>query len=148
MECAPLYWVKQNGQWYEFTLHGLRQLDLYAPVRHVNFYESLAYAEWSGCRLATEAEWEYGIQQKEKAFSQVYDEVWQWTQSAYQPYPGFEKPLGAVGEYNGKFMCNQMVLRGGCQLTSDHHTRPTYRNFFYPQDQWPMTGIRLAKSAE
>lgn len=146
LECAPLYWVKQNGQWYEFTLHGLRQLDLYAPVRHVNFYESLAYAEWSGCRLSTESEWEYSIQKNEKAFSQLYDEVWQWTQSAYQPYPGFEKPLGAVGEYNGKFMCNQMVLRGGCQLTSVNHTRPTYRNFFYPQDQWPMTGIRLAKN--
>ena len=163
--CAPLYWVKENNQWFEFSLHGLQPLDLYAPVKHVNFYESLAFAAWSGCRLATEAEWEHGIKQTIKqsenksqrepthlrkpqpSIKQIYEQVWQWTQSAYQPYPGFKKPDGAVGEYNGKFMCNQMVLRGGCQLTSPGHTRATYRNFFYPQDQWPMTGIRLAKDA-
>jgi ergothioneine biosynthesis protein EgtB len=159
--CAPLYWVKKDNQWFEFSMQGLQPLDLYAPVRHVNFYESLAYAQWSGCRLATEAEWEHGVKQSVKqilresadlrkgqaAIKQVDNEVWQWTQSAYQPYPGFKKPEGAVGEYNGKFMCNQMVLRGGCQLTSPDHTRATYRNFFYPQDQWPMTGIRLAKDA-
>lgn len=144
---APLYWKKQNGQWYEFTLHGLQPLDLYAPVRHVNFYEAQAYTQWSGCRLATEAEWEHAVKHnKDNSIKQTQDEVWQWTQSAYQPYPGFEKPDGAVGEYNGKFMCNQMVLKGGCQFTPENHTRPTYRNFFYPQDQWPMTGIRLAKS--
>jgi len=144
---SPLYWIKQNDQWYEFSLHGLQPLDLYAPVRHVNFYESQAYAQWSDCRLATEAEWEHAVKNNnENGIKQTQNEAWQWTQSAYQPYPGFIKPDGAVGEYNGKFMCNQMVLKGGCIFTPENHTRTTYRNFFYPQDQWPMTGIRLAKN--
>lgn len=143
---APCYWVKQGGQWFEFTLNGLTPLDLYAPVKHVNFYEAMAYAQWSGCRLATEAEWEHAVLEKPSRITQVHDQVWQWTQSAYQPYPGFKKPDGAVGEYNGKFMCNQMVLRGGCELTPDGHSHISYRNFFYPEDQWVMAGIRLAKS--
>jgi formylglycine-generating enzyme required for sulfatase activity len=110
----------------------------------VNFYEAYAYAQWAGCRLPTEFEWEHAIKHQVQNFTQIQDQAWQWTQSAYQPYPGFKKPQGAVGEYNGKFMCNQMVLRGGSQLTPEAHARLTYRNFFYPQDQWPMTGIRLA----
>mgnify|MGYP005992463567 CR=1 FL=1 len=143
---APCYWIQKQGQWFEFTLNGLIPLDLYAPVKHVNFYEAMAYAQWSGCRLATEAEWERGVLEKPSQIMQVHDHVWQWTQSAYQPYPGFKKPDGAVGEYNGKFMCNQMVLRGGCEFTPDGHARISYRNFFYPEDQWVMAGIRLAKN--
>jgi ergothioneine biosynthesis protein EgtB len=141
---SPLYWLKKHGQWFEFGLNGLQPLNLYKPVTHVNFYEAYAYAQWAECRLPSEFEWEHAIKQQGGDFTQIKDQAWQWTQSAYQPYPKFKKPSGAVGEYNGKFMCNQMVLRGGCQLTSDNHARLTYRNFFYPQDQWPMTGIRLA----
>ncbi len=141
---APLYWLKERGQWFEFGLNGLQPLNLYKPVTHVNFYEAYAYAQWANCRLPSEFEWEHAIKQQVKDFTQVNDQAWQWTQSAYQPYPGFNKPSGAVGEYNGKFMCNQMVLKGGCELTPENHARLTYRNFFYPQDQWPMTGIRLA----
>jgi ergothioneine biosynthesis protein EgtB len=141
---APLYWVKKQDQWFEFGLHGLQLLDLSKPVIHVNFYEAYAYAQWAGGRLPTEFEWEHAIKHQVQNFTQIQDQAWQWTQSAYQPYPGFIKPQGAVGEYNGKFMCNQMVLRGGSQLTPKAHARFTYRNFFYPQDQWPMTGIRLA----
>ncbi|MFT6153867.1 MAG: ergothioneine biosynthesis protein EgtB [Bermanella sp.] len=141
---APLYWVKKQGQWFEFGLDGLQPLNLYKPVTHVNFYEAYAYAQWVDCRLPSEFEWEHAVKQQGEKFTQIKDQAWQWTQSAYQPYSGFKKPSGAVGEYNGKFMCNQMVLRGGCELTPENHARLTYRNFFYPQDQWPMTGIRLA----
>ena len=159
----PLYWYKKNGQWFEFTLHGLVPLNLNEPVSHLNFYEASAYAQSVGCRLPSESEWEVAaLNQKsllpldingfhslgaddQVPLMQLYGECWQWTQSAYQPYPGFKAPQGAVGEYNGKFMCNQMVLRGGCRLTPQKHIRASYRNFFYPQDQWPMTGLRLAK---
>jgi len=159
----PLYWVNKNDQWFEFTLHGLVPLDLEKPVSHLSFYEANAYAQFVDCRLPSEAEWEVAAnhqaipltptsscfhsfgRDKQFPLMQLFGECWQWTQSAYQPYPGFKAPKGAVGEYNGKFMCNQMVLRGGCRLTPENHIRNSYRNFFYPQDQWPMTGLRLAK---
>lgn len=146
----PLYWVQQDGEWFEYSLQGLKPLNLKQAVSHVSFYEAHAFAQWKGCRLPTEAQWEVAAQQTlqtpdSPSLSQMFDHNWQWTQSAYQPYPGFKAPEGAVGEYNGKFMCNQMVLRGGCDFTPAQHSRITYRNFFYPQDQWPKTGIRLAK---
>ena len=159
----PLYWQRINKQYFEYTLHELKPLDPNRPVCHINFYEANAYAQWAGCRLPTEAEWEVAAQGQaipktskeglwhgcghdaQSPLSQLYSECWQWTQSAYQQYPGFKVAEGAVGEYNGKFMCNQMVLRGGCRLTAEGHIRSSYRNFFYPQDQWPMTGLRLAK---
>jgi ergothioneine biosynthesis protein EgtB len=142
---APLYWVQKEGQWFEFSLRGLISIDPNQPVRHLSFYEANAYAAWAGCRLPSEAEWEVAARQEHPTLLQMFDVCWQWTQSAYAPYPGFKATSGAVGEYNGKFMCNQMVLRGGCGLTPNGHVRASYRNFFYPQDQWPMTGLRLAK---
>ena len=146
----PLYWVKQGDQWFEYSLQGLKPLNTQQAVSHISFFEAHAFAQWKGCRLPTEAEWEVAAQQTlygphQTSLAHMFDHNWQWTQSAYQPYPGFKAPEGAVGEYNGKFMCNQMVLRGGCDLTPAQHSRITYRNFFYPQDQWPKTGIRLAK---
>lgn len=146
----PLYWLKKKGDWFEYSLQGLKPLNLKQAVSHISFYEALAYAQWRGCRLPSEAEWEVAAQQTlygphQTSLAHMFDHNWQWTQSAYQPYPGFKVHDGAVGEYNGKFMCNQMVLRGGCDLTPPQHSRITYRNFFYPQDQWPKTGIRLAK---
>lgn len=136
---APLYWHNRAGGWSQFTLAGLRELVSDAPVCHVSFYEAAAYAEWNGMRLPTEAEWE--------AASDRFDwgKRWEWTGSAYLPYPGFAKPAGAVGEYNGKFMINQMVLRGASIATPAGHSRPTYRNFFHPHLRWQFTGIRLAK---
>ncbi|NVK37625.1 MAG: ergothioneine biosynthesis protein EgtB [Gammaproteobacteria bacterium] len=146
----PLYWVKQADQWFEYSLQGLKPLNKKQAVSHVSFYEAHAFAQWCGTRLPTEAEWEVAAHQTlygphQTTLAHMFDHNWQWTQSAYQPYPGFKTPQGAVGEYNGKFMCNQMVLRGGCDLTPEKHSRMTYRNFFYPQDQWVKTGIRLAK---
>ena len=146
----PLYWVKQGDDWFEYSLQGLKPLNKNQAVNHISFYEAHAFAQWKGCRLPTEAEWEVAAQQSlfgphQTSLAHMFEHNWQWTQSAYQPYPGFKAPEGAVGEYNGKFMCNQMVLRGGCDLTPAHHSRITYRNFFYPQDRWPKTGIRLAK---
>lgn len=155
---APLYWVMQQDQWFEFTLHGLKPLDLNAPVSHINFYEAHAYSQWAQKRLPTESEWEVVANQSAElitndAYAQLFhgtnsaklfNQNWIWTSSAYQPYPGYKAAEGAVGEYNGKFMCNQMVLRGGCVLTPNGHLRTTYRNFFYPQDRWPMNGLRLA----
>ena len=148
----PLYWLEQDGEWFEYSLQGLKPLNLKHAVSHVSFYEAHAFAQWKKARLPTEAQWEVAAQQTlygphQTDLAHMFDHNWQWTQSAYQPYPGFKTPEGAVGEYNGKFMCNQMVLRGGCDLTPAHHSRMTYRNFFYPQDQWPKTGIRLAKDA-
>jgi ergothioneine biosynthesis protein EgtB len=136
---SPLYWHKLEGEWSHFTLGGLRKLPLDAPVCHVSFYEASAFAEWKGMRLPTEFEWEVANEQ----FN--WGKRWEWTNSAYLPYPGFAKAAGAVGEYNGKFMINQMVLRGASAITPAGHSRPSYRNFFHPHLRWQFTGIRLAK---
>ena len=136
---APLYWQKKDNEWFSFTLSGLRPVNLDAPVCHVSFYEAAAFAEWKGARLPTEFEWETA--------SDLFDFGlrWEWTNSAYLPYPQFTKAAGAVGEYNGKFMINQMVLRGGSVATPVNHSRKTYRNFFHPNLRWQFNGIRLAK---
>lgn len=135
----PLYWREIDGEWNQFTLAGLRKLDTNQTLSHVNYYEAAAFAEWKGMRLPTEFEWE--------AASKLFDwgDRWEWTESAYLPYPGFKKNEGAVGEYNGKFMVNQKVLRGGSVVTPEGHTRNTYRNFFHPHFSWQFTGIRLTK---
>lgn len=143
---APLYWEQSNGQWFSMTLGGFRPLDLDAPVSHISFYEADAYARWAGKRLPTEAEWEAAAREK-NTLQQMFTGVWEWTQSAYAPYPGFEPASGAVGEYNGKFMVNQMVLRGGSVATAPGHTRASYRNFFYPHQRWQFSGLRLAEDA-
>ena len=135
----PLYWVNKDGAWFQFTLSGLRELAPDAPVCHVSFYEASAFAEWKGLRLPTEFEWEAASDRFNWGLR------WEWTQSAYLPYPGFKKAPGAVGEYNGKFMINQMVLRGASVTTPAGHSRKTYRNFFHPHLRWQFTGIRLAK---
>lgn len=136
---SPMHWHDRDGMWHQFTLGGLRPLVPEAPVCHVSFYEAAAFAEWKGMRLPTESEWE--------AASGRFDWGlrWEWTGSAYLPYPGFRKGEGAVGEYNGKFMVNQMVLRGGSVATPAGHSRPTYRNFFHPHLRWQFTGIRLVR---
>ena len=135
---APLYWHFIEGRWYQYTLAGLRPLDRLQPVCHISYYEAVAYAAWKGCRLPTESEWE--------AASAKFDwgRRWEWTESAYLPYPGFKKAEGAIGEYNGKFMVNQMVLRGASVATPAGHSRRSYRNFFHPPLRWQFTGIRLA----
>ncbi|WP_335964625.1 ergothioneine biosynthesis protein EgtB [Galbibacter sp. PAP.153] len=136
---APLYWHEINGEWYQYTFKGLKPVELQAPVTHVSYYEAFAYAEWRGHRLPTEFEWE--------AAQEFFDwgKRWEWTESSYIPYPYYKKISGALGEYNGKFMVNQKVLRGGSVVTSKNHTRYTYRNFFHPHLRWQFTGIRLAK---
>ena len=140
---SPLYWLLQDDAWWEFGPGGLVPLDLDAAVRHVSWYEANAFARWADARLPTEAEWETA------ATSFVMDDavgqVWQWTASAYAPYPGYRPAVGAVGEYNGKFMINQMVLRGGSMVTPAGHVRPTYRNFFHPEKRWQFSGVRLAR---
>ncbi|MDX1909388.1 MAG: ergothioneine biosynthesis protein EgtB [Bacteroidia bacterium] len=162
---TPFYWFRQDGQWYQFTHHGLQPLDLSAPMSHVNYYEADAYARWRGLRLPTEFEWEAACQHHSPAVPatanftdtgyyrpaprqagdyQFYGDVWEWTSSAYLPYPYFTAEDSAIGEYNGKFMVNQMVLRGGSCATPRDHIRPTYRNFFHPHLQWLFSGIRLA----
>ncbi|WPR77012.1 ergothioneine biosynthesis protein EgtB [Algoriphagus sp. NG3] len=137
---APLYWEEIEGEWFYYTLDGQQEVDRSASLAHVNFYEASAYAAWKRCRLPTEFEWEVA----QSRFS--WGKRWEWTNSAYLPYPGFTVAPGAIGEYNGKFMVNQMVLRGASVATSSGHSRPSYRNFFHPKYRWQFMGIRLAKS--
>ena len=134
---SPLYWHQIEGAWWHYTFNGLQPIDTAAPVCHVSQYEADAYARWRGQRLPTEFEWEVAASQLN------WGQRWEWTNSAYLPYPGFTTAEGAVGEYNGKFMSGQMVLRGGSVATPEGHSRPTYRNFFQPDKQWQFTGIRL-----
>lgn len=157
----PLYWQQIDGDWYEFTLGGLRLLNMDQPVCHINYYEADAYARWFGARLPTEFELEVVQAQQTLAGNfvdqgylhpqvasqgqQWLGDLWTWTSTAYHPYPGFKPLEGSAGEYNGKFMCKQMVLRGGACVTSHKHMRMTYRNFFYPHDRWQFSGIRLAR---
>lgn len=136
---APLYWYNVDGKWFNYTLQGLKEIDLNAPVTHISYYEAYAFACYKGLRLPTEFEWEVAAKQLN------WGERWEWTESAYLPYPGFSKAPGALGEYNGKFMVNQKVLRGASIATPEAHSRITYRNFFHPQLRWQYTGIRLAK---
>jgi len=162
---APLYWEKKDGVWWQFTLSGMQKVDPNEPVTHVSYFEADAYARWKGFRLPTEQEWEVAAQplsiegnfadkgylqpvaqqNAEGGLQQMFGEVWQWTQSSYAPYPGYEPLPGALGEYNGKFMCNQYVLRGGSCATSRSHFRKTYRNFFHANERWQFNGIRLAR---
>jgi formylglycine-generating enzyme required for sulfatase activity len=148
----PLYWHQVNGHWHEFTLHGLLPLDWQRPVCHISYFEAAAYAHWAQARLPTEFEWEYaatalaGAGEQELALQELFDHCWQWTSSSYAAYPGFEVAAGAIGEYNGKFMVNQYVLRGSSSMTPPGHSRTSYRNFFAAGARWQMTGIRLAQS--
>jgi ergothioneine biosynthesis protein EgtB len=160
---CPLYWQKgQDGAWYEFTLSGLRPLDLNAPATHLSLFEADAYAHWAGARLPTEAEWEFAAQGSAiqtghlhpaaavddgAPLQQMFGHCWQWTSSSYAPYPGYATAPGALGEYNGKFMLNQYVLRGSSCATPQGHARASYRNFFPAGARWQFSGIRLAKQA-
>jgi ergothioneine biosynthesis protein EgtB len=140
---APLHWRWVDGAWFQAGPGGLRPLLADAPVRHISWYEADAFARWSDARLPTEFEWEAAS--VNPAVREAAGWVWQWTESAYRPYPGYRPAAGAIGEYNGKFMVNQMVLRGGSVATPADHTRPTYRNFFHPDKRWQFSGLRLAK---
>ncbi len=140
---APGYWQKIDGTWFSMTLGGLRPVDPALPVCHVSYYEADAYARWAGKHLPSEAEWE--VAAKAGVLGDAFGVVWQWTRSAYSPYPGYQAEPGALGEYNGKFMVNQMVLRGSSLATPAGHSRNTYRNFFYPAARWQFSGLRLAE---
>lgn len=162
---APLYWKKMMGKWHYFTLNGMKEVNMNEPVSHISAYEADAYARWCNARLLTEFEWEHVAKLQHniagnfveskllkachattsEGISQLYGDLWEWTSSAYSPYPGFVASEGAVGEYNGKFMCNQLVLKGGSCVTSSSHIRASYRNFFYPETRWQFSGIRLAR---
>jgi ergothioneine biosynthesis protein EgtB len=161
---APLYWENRDGQWWYYTMSGMKPVDLDAPVCHVSLYEADAYARWADARLATEFEWELAARDlpvtgnlletnaleprpalRSNSLTQMFGDVWEWTSSPYIAYPGFTPAAGALGEYNGKFMCNQIVLRGGSCATPASHIRATYRNFFPPSARWQFMGIRLAR---
>lgn len=144
---APLYWRRDDDGWTTMTLTGRTAVDPAGPVRHISLYEADAYARWAGKRLPTEAEWEHAIRSRPEAFSNAFGEVWQWTASGYAPYPGFRPTEGTASEYNGKFMANQLVLRGSSFATPGGHARVSYRNFFYPQQRWAFMGLRLAEDA-
>lgn len=164
---APLYWEKIEERWWQMDLSGMCPVDECEPVCHVNFYEADAYARWAGKRLPTEVEWECAARDAPIVgnfmetrryrpdvarggagnLAQMFGDAWEWMCSAYAPYPGYRAPAGAIGEYNGKFMCNQMVLRGGACVTPRSHVRASYRNFYYPSDRWQFAGIRLADDA-
>ena len=141
--CAPGYWQKIDGAWFAMTLGGLRRVEPDQPVCHVSYYEADAFARWAGKDLPSEAEWE--VAAKSGALDDAFGVVWQWTRSAYTPYPGYRPAPGALGEYNGKFMVNQMVLRGSSLATPAGHSRVSYRNFFYPSARWQFSGLRLAE---
>ena len=164
---APMYWERNGDDWQLMTLSGLRPIERAEPVCHISFYEADAYATWTGCRLPTEFEWEHASKDRasvgnflesgrfhpgvpdpslpKDSLGQLFGDVWEWTTSPYAPYPGYEPFAGELGEYNGKFMINQLVLRGGCCVTPQRHLRPTYRNFYYPGQRWMFAGVRLAR---
>jgi ergothioneine biosynthesis protein EgtB len=164
---APLYWMDRGGVQSQFSLGGLRELNTDEPVAHISYYEADAYARWAGARLPSEAEWELAAADQpivgnflESAHyhpnracsddadgAEFFGNVWEWTSSAYRPYPGYQPPGGALGEYNGKFMSGQMVLRGGSCATPQSHIRASYRNFFPPDARWQFAGLRLARDA-
>ena len=148
---APMYWEQLDGRWHSFTLAGLHPVDPLDAVCHLSWYEADAFARWAGARLPTEAEWETAAAEPPEAGGADpegwFGRVWQWTASAYSPYPGFRPSAGALGEYNGKFMVNQQVLRGSSSATSSGHARRTYRNFFPPSARWAFAGLRLCRDA-